>query len=195
MHYKSVDLFRFTRTVRTASFVAVLGAAGLAVGLALQGSLSNFAAGVLLIIFRPFRTGDFVEAGKTTGIIESVEIFTTTFKSPDNRKIIVPNANILSSNIVNYSAYPIRRIDMVFGINYKDDLDLAKQIIWEILQQDERILEEPTPTVNVFELTESSVKLAIRPWVREFDYWTVLCDTTETIKKRFDAAGINILPG
>lgn len=178
--------------VRTASFIAVLGAAGLAVGLALQGSLSNFASGVLLVIFRPFKVGDFVEAGGATGIVDSIEIFSTMLKSPDNKKIIVPNSNILSGNIVNYSAFPIRRVDLVFGIGYDDDIDQAKQIIWEALNEDSRILQEPAPTVSLFELADSSVNFAVRPWVNGSDYWNVLCDTTETIKKRFDAVGISI---
>lgn len=178
--------------VQTASFVAILGAAGLAIGLALQGSLSNFAAGVLLIIFRPFRTGDFVEAGGATGIVDSVEIFTTTLKTLDNRRVIVPNSNILSGNITDYSAYPTRRVDLVFGISYTDDIDRARQIIADVLRQDERILADPAPTVQVFELADSSVNFAVRPWVENANYWTVLCDTTETVKKQFDAAGISI---
>lgn len=178
--------------IRTASFIAVLGAAGLAVGLALQGSLSNFAAGVLLVIFRPFKVGDFVEAGGATGIVDSLEIFSTIFKSLDNKKIIVPNSNILADNIVNYSAYPIRRVDLVFGIGYNDDIDQAKQIIWDVLNQDDRILKEPAPTVSLCELADSSVNFAVRPWVNGTDYWNVFFDTTETLKKRFDAAGINI---
>lgn len=178
--------------VETASFVAVLGAAGLAIGLALQGSLSNFAAGVLLILFRPFKVGDFVEAGGATGIVEQVEIFTTTLKTPDNCKVIVPNSNVLGGNIKNFAGYPTRRVDMVFGIGYSDDIDKARQIIWDVLNADSRILTDPEPTVSLFELADSSVNFAVRPWVNGSDYWTVLCDTTETIKKRFDAAGINI---
>ena len=178
--------------VRTASFVAIIGAAGLAVGLALQGSLSNFASGVLLVIFRPFKVGDFVEAGGVAGVINSIEIFYTILKSPDNKKIIVPNSNIMAGNIVNYSAFPIRRLDLVFGIGYDDDIDHAKQIIWDVLNQDDRILKEPGATVSLSELADSSVNFAVRPWVNGADYWNVLCDTTETVKKQFDAAGINI---
>ncbi len=178
--------------VRTASFIAVLGAAGLAVGLALQGSLSNFASGVLLVIFRPFKVGDFLEAGGATGIVDAIEIFSTMLKSPDNKKIIVPNSNILSENIVNYSSFPIRRVDLVFGIGYDDDIDQVKQIIWEVLNEDSRILKEPEPTVSLIELADSSVNFAVRPWVNSSDYWNVFSDTTETIKKRFDAVGISI---
>ncbi|MDJ0648327.1 MAG: mechanosensitive ion channel [Xenococcaceae cyanobacterium MO_188.B19] len=178
--------------VRTASFVAIIGAAGLAVGLALQGSLSNFASGVLLVIFRPFKVGDFVEAGGVAGVINSIEIFYTILKSPDNKKIIVPNSNIMAGNIVNYSAFPIRRLDLVFGIGYDDDIDHAKQIIWDVLNQDDRILKEPGATVSLSELADSSVNFAVRPWVNGADYWNVLCDTTETVKKQFDAAGISI---
>lgn len=178
--------------VETASFVAVLGAAGLAIGLALQGSLSNFAAGILIILFRPFKAGDFIEAAGATGVVEHVEIFTTTLKTPDNCKVIVPNSSLLSNNIKNFSGYPTRRIDMVFGIGYGDDVDKARQIIWDVLHEDSRILTDPEPTVNLFQLADSSVNFAVRPWVSSADYWTVMCDTTETIKKRFDAAGINI---
>ncbi len=178
--------------VRTASFVAIIGAAGLAVGLALQGSLSNFASGVLLVIFRPFKVGDFVEAGGVAGVVNSIEIFYTIIKSPDNKKIIVPNSNIMAGNIVNYSAFPIRRLDLVFGIGYDDDIDHAKQIIWDVLNQDDRILKEPGATVSLSELADSSVNFAVRPWVNGADYWNVLCDTTETVKKQFDAAGISI---
>ena len=178
--------------VRTASFVAIIGAAGLAVGLALQGSLSNFASGVLLVIFRPFKVGDFVEAGGVAGVVNSIEIFYTILKSPDNKKIIVPNSNIMAGNIINYSAFPIRRVDLVFGIGYKDDIDQAKQIIWDTLNQDDRILQDPPAIVSVCELADSSVNFAVRPWVNGADYWNVFFDTTETIKKQFDAVGISI---
>lgn len=178
--------------VTTASFVAVLGAAGLTVGLALQGSLSNFAAGVLLVIFRPFKIGDLVEAGGAMGIIDSIEIFNTIIKSLDNKKIIVPNSNILAGNIVNYSGFPTLRVDMVFGIGYDDNIDRAKQIIWDVLNQDSRILKDPAPIVSVCELADSSVNFAVRPWVNNSDYWNVFFDTTETIKKQFDAVGISI---
>ncbi|MGP1386940.1 MAG: mechanosensitive ion channel family protein [Thainema sp.] len=178
--------------VETASFVAVLGAAGLAIGLALQGSLSNFAAGILIILFRPFKAGDFIETAGAMGIVEQVEIFTTTLKTPDNCKVIVPNSSILSNNIKNFSGYPTRRVDMVFGIGYSDDVDKARQIIWDVLNEDSRILADPEPTVSLFQLADSSVNFAVRPWVNGADYWTVMCDTTETIKKRFDAADINI---
>ena len=178
--------------VETASFVAVLGAAGLAIGLALQGSLSNFAAGILIILFRPFKAGDFIETAGATGIVEQVEIFTTTLKTPDNCKVIVPNSSILSNNIKNFSGYPIRRIDMVFGIGYENDIDKARQIIGDVLNEDSRILTDPKPTISLFQLADSSVNFAVRPWVNGADYWIVMCDTTETIKKRFDAAGINI---
>lgn len=178
--------------VETASFVAILGAAGLAIGLALQGSLSNFAAGILIILFRPFKAGDFIETAGATGTVEQVEIFTTTLKTPDNCKVIVPNSSVLSNNIKNYSGYPTRRVDMVFGISYSDDVDKARQIIWDVLNEDSRILADPEPTINLFQLADSSVNFAVRPWVNGADYWTVMCDTTETVKKRFDAAGISI---
>lgn len=176
----------------TTSFVAILGAAGLAVGLALQGSLANFAAGVLMIIFKPFRVGDFVEAGGTAGIVEEISIFNTVMKTPDNRKIIVPNASITGGNITNNSANPIRRIDLVVGVSYGDDLDKVRRILEEILAADPRILKDPEPFVGVMELAESSVNFAFRPWVNAADWWPVRCELQETIKKRFDKEGICI---
>ncbi len=178
--------------VQTASFIAVIGAAGLAVGLALQGSLSNFAAGVLLILFRPFRVNDYIEGGGTAGTVQEIQIFTTTLISPDNRVIIVPNSSLLNGNIINYSTKSTRRIDFVFGVSYNDNLDHVKGVILELLAQDTRILKDPGPTVGVLELADSSVNLAVRPWVMSADYWPVYFDLTEAIKKRFDAEGISI---
>lgn len=178
--------------VQTASFVAVIGAAGLAVGLALQGSLSNFAAGVLMILFKPFKVGDFIEGGGVSGIVEAIGIFTTDLKSPDNKKIIVPNAKMTSDNIVNYSAKEMRRIDMVAGVSYGDDLDKVKKILVDILANDQRILQDPAPTIGVLELASSSVNFAVRPWAKTADYWDVYFATQESIKKRFDAEGITI---
>lgn len=178
--------------VQTASFIAVIGAAGLAVGLALQGSLSNFAAGVLMIIFKPFKVGDVVEAGGATGVVEAIGIFTTELKSPDNKKIIIPNAQVTGDKIINSTAKETRRVDMVAGVGYGDDLDKVRKVIEEILSQDDRILQDPAPTVCVLELADSSVNFAVRPWVKTADYWSVLFDTQEKIKKRFDAEGISI---
>jgi small conductance mechanosensitive channel len=178
--------------VETTSFIAVLGAAGLAVGLALQSSLSNFASGVMLIIFRPFSRGDYVEAGGVSGVVEEVAIFNTVLKTPDNRKVIVPNGDIIGGSITNYSAHETRRIDMVFGIGYDDDIKKAKDILERIVNADERILKDPAPTVAVSELAESSVNFVVRPWVKTADYWAVFFDLTEKIKVTFDAEGISI---
>lgn len=178
--------------VQTASFVAVLGAAGLAVGLALQGSLANFAAGVLMIIFKPFKVGDYIEAGGTAGVVEEIGIFTTVLKSPDNKKIIVPNAKATADNITNYSANDQRRVDIVAGVSYGDDLDKVRGLLEQILKDDERILAEPAPAVKVLELADSSVNFAVRPWVKTEDYWDVFFALQEEIKKRFDAEGISI---
>ncbi len=178
--------------IQTASFVVILGAAGLAIGFALQGSLSNFAAGVMLIIFRPFKAGDYVEAGGMSGTIESVDVFVTKMKSPDNRAVIVPNSQITSAPITNYSAKEMRRVDLVFGIGYGDDIKLAKQILEEIVNADARVLKEPEPTVAVSELADSSVNFVVRPWVKTADYWSVYFDLTEKVKLTFDEKGISI---
>jgi small conductance mechanosensitive channel len=178
--------------IQTASFVAIIGAAGLAVGLALQGSLANFAAGVLMIIFKPFKVGDYIEGGGVSGAVEEIGIFTTELKSPDNKKIIVPNAKMTSDNIVNYTAKEIRRLDIVAGVSYGDDIDKVKKILEDILAKDDRILKDPPPTIGVLELADSSVNFAVRPWVKTSDYWNVYFATQESIKKQFDAAGISI---
>jgi len=178
--------------IQTTSFVAILGAAGLAVGLALQGSLANFAAGVLMIIFKPFKVGDYIEGGGVSGSVEEIGIFTTELKSPDNRKIIVPNAKMTSDNIVNYSAKDTRRVDIVAGVSYGDDIDKVKRVLEGILASDERVLKDPAPTIGILELADSSINFAVRPWVRTSDYWDVFFATQESIKKRFDAEGISI---
>jgi small conductance mechanosensitive channel len=178
--------------VQTASFIAVLGAAGLAVGLALQGSLANFASGVLMIIFKPISLGDFVEAGGVTGAVEEIGIFTTVINAPDNKKNIVPNALVMGGNITNFNANGTRRVDLVAGISYSDDIDKAKAVLEGILAADERILKDPEPTVAVVEMADSSVNFVVRPWCTGADYWGVYFDTTEAIKKKFDEAGISI---
>jgi len=178
--------------VHTASFVAVLGAAGLAIGLALQGSLANFAAGVLMIIFKPFKVGDFIEAGGTLGVVEQIGIFTTELRSPDNKKIIIPNAKVTADNISNYSAKDQRRVDIVAGVSYSDDLDKVRTVLERILSEDNRVLQEPAPTISVLELADSSVNFAVRPWVKTADYWDVFFAMQEKIKKVFDAEGITI---
>ena len=178
--------------VNTTSFAAILAAAGLAIGLSLQGSLQNFASGVMLLIFRPFKSGDYVEAGGTSGAVKSVSIFTTTILTPDNKLILVPNGNIYGGNIVNYSAKETRRVDMVFGIGYDDDLRKAKKLLETMVAEDERILSDPAPQVAVSELGDSSVNFVVRPWVKSGDYWGVMFDFTEAVKLRFDEEGISI---
>ena len=178
--------------IQTASFVAVIGAAGLAIGFALQGSLSNLAAGVMLIIFKPVKVGDFIEGGGATGSVESVGIFVTTLNTPDNKVVFIPNSTLTGGNITNYSAKDTRRVDMVFGVGYSDDIDKAKNVIQSVLNNDSRILKEPAPQVVVSELGDSSVNFNVRPWVNKTDYWGVYFDTTEQIKKKFDEQNISI---
>ncbi len=178
--------------VQTTSFVAIIGAAGLAIGLALQGSLANFAAGFLMIIFRPFKVGDFIEGAGTAGTVEQIQIFTTQLKTPDNKTVIIPNAALTSGNIVNYSSKGTRRCDLVFGIGYDDDIDKAKKILEELVAADSRILKDPATLIAVSELADSSVNFVVRPWVNAGDYWAVYFDLTEKAKKRFDEEGITI---
>lgn len=178
--------------VRTTSMVAIIGAAGLAVGLALQGSLANFAAGVLIIIFRPFKIGDFIDAGGTKGIVEEISIFTTNLRTPDNLAVIVPNAQITGDSITNFAAKDTRRIDLTFGIAYDDDITVAKKAIWEVLNGDERILKDPAPIVGVMELADSSVNLIVWPWVKRADFLTVKMDLNEKVKAAIEGAGCSI---
>jgi small conductance mechanosensitive channel len=178
--------------VETTSFIAIFGAAGLAVGLALQGSLSNFAAGVLIVLFRPYRIGHFIEAAGISGTVEQVQILTTILKTPDNKQIIVPNSQVMDSIITNYSANDTRRVDMVVGVSYSDDLDKVRKTLEELVAADERILADPACTIAVKELADSSVNFVVRPWVRTADYWGVWFDLTEAVKKRFDKEGISI---
>jgi len=178
--------------IQTASFIAVLGAAGLAIGLALQGSLANFASGVLILTFRPFRIGDYVEAGGTAGIIRDISIFTTTLHTPDNRKIIVPNAQITGGTIVNVSALDTRRLDLTASVSYGDDIDTVRSILQGIVEGDERILKDPEPAIVLTELGSSSVDFAVRVWVKKEDFWDVRFASMEKIKKEFDARGVTI---
>jgi len=178
--------------VATTSVVAIIGAAGLAIGFALQGSLANFASGVMLIIFRPFQAGDYIEGGGTAGVVQEVSIFNTILKTPDNKKIIIPNSAITGSNITNYSAEDTRRVDLVFGVGYGDDLPKAKQILEKLVNSDDRILKDPAPVVAVSELADSSVNFVVRPWVKTSDYWAVYWYLTEKVKLTFDAEGISI---
>lgn len=178
--------------VQTTTFIAVVGAAGLAIGLALQGSLSNFAAGVMLIVFRPFKVGDYIEAAGTAGVVEEIMVFSTKLKSPDNKQIFVPNGAIFGGNIVNFSAKDTRRVDMVFGCGYGDDLKGVKALLEDIVAKDQRVLADPAPTIAVVELGDNSVNFVVRPWVNSADYWGVYFDFHETVKQRFDEAGFNI---
>ncbi len=177
--------------INTTSFIAVFGAAGLAIGLALQGSLANIGAAVLIIIFRPFKVGDFIEAGGAVGTVEDVNLFSTIICPIDNRTIIVPNASIIGGNITNYSNKPNRRVDHVFGISYDDDLKLAKTTLMEIMEADERVLTDPAPFVAVSELGDNSVNFTFRAWVDTADYWDVYFDMIEKVKLRFDEVGLS----
>jgi len=178
--------------VNTTSFVAVLGAAGLAVGFALQGSLGNFASGVMIIFFRPFKAGDFVEIAGTSGVILEVQVFATVLKTGDNKRVIIPNGSVMGGNIVNYSAHDTRRVDMVFGCGYGDDVRKAKEVLTDIVKADERVLQDPAPVVALSELGDSSVNFVVRPWVKTADYWDVYWAMHETVKLRFDEAGLEI---
>lgn len=177
--------------IQTTSFIAIFGAAGLAVGLALQGSLSNFASGVLIILFRPYRVGDYIEAAGIAGSVEQVQILTTVLKTGDNKQIIVPNSQIMDSIITNYSANDTRRIDMVIGVSYNDDLDKVRTTLEALIADEARILEDPATLIAVAELADSSVNFFVRPWVKSGDYSSVKFDLTEAIKKRFDKEGIS----
>jgi small conductance mechanosensitive channel len=178
--------------VNTNSVIAVLGAAGLAVGLALQSSLQNFAAGFMLLIFRPFKDGDFVEAAGTSGMIEKIGIFSTVMHTGDNKEVIIPNGAIYSSNIINYSKRSTRRIDMIFSISYNDDLRVARDVLTEIIENEPRILKDPEYLIAVGELGANSVDFFVRPWVKTEEYWEVKFAITERVKIAFDAAGITI---
>ena len=178
--------------IETTSFAAVVAAAGLAIGLALQGSLSNFAAGVLLILFKPFKAGNVIKAGGEMGVVVEVGLLTTELKTPDNVKIIMPNSAVMSGSITNLSAHPTRRIDMVVGVGYGDDLNKAKQLMLDLLEADARVLKDPAPQIEVANLGDSSVDFVVRPWVNAADYWGVKFDFTKAVKEKFDAEGISI---
>jgi small conductance mechanosensitive channel len=177
--------------VQTTSLIAIMGAAGLAIGLALQGSLANFASGVLIVMFRPYRVGDFVEAAGIAGAVLQVQILTTILKTGDNKQIIVPNGQIMNSIITNFSAHDTRRVEMTVGVSYDDDLDKVRSTIQYLVNADERILKDPECLIAVSELADSSVNFIVRPWVNTADYSAVKFDLTEAIKKRFDKEGIS----
>jgi small conductance mechanosensitive channel len=178
--------------IQTASIIAVIGAAGLAVGLALQGSLANFAAGLLIILFRPFQVGHYVEAAGVSGTVEEINIFTTHLKTPDNKAVIVPNSKITSENIVNYSAKETRRVDLVFGVGYGDDVAKVREILQQVVEADDRIFKDPEPFIVVNELGASSVDFAVKVWTKTDDYWSVYFDLKEKVKLAFDDNGITI---
>lgn len=178
--------------INTTSFVAILGAAGLAVGLALQGSLGNFASGVMIIFFRPYKVGDFIEAGGTKGIVEEISIFNTNMRTPQNQVVIVPNGQITGGTIVNYSVKETRRIDLTMGVSYGDDLKVAKETIWKVLNADERILKDPAAIVGVMNLGESSVDIVVWFWVKAPDFLMTKMDLTELLKTELEAAGCSI---
>ena len=178
--------------VKTTSFVAVLGAAGLAIGLALQGSLANFAGGVLILIFKPYQVGDYIEAQGEAGTVRAVQIFNTVLNTPDNRKIIIPNGSISSGTITNFSAEDTRRMDLDFGIGYEDDLEKAKNVLQDMVDADGRILPDPAPFIGVKGLGESSVDLVVRIWCKKEDYWDIHFDWQNNVKLRFDREGISI---
>ncbi len=178
--------------VQTASVVAVIGAAGLAVGLALQGSLSNFAAGVLIVAFRPFKSGDYVEVGGVAGSVEAIQIFQTVLKTPDNKMVVVPNSGVIGGPITNYSRHATRRVDLVIGVSYNSDLKKTKQVLRDTLEKDSRILKNPDITIGVHTLADSSVNFVVRPWVKTEDYWNVYFDSMQAIKEALDENGIEI---
>ena len=177
--------------IETTSLIAIMGAAGLAVGLALQGALANFAAGVLIVMFRPYRVGDYIEAAGIAGSVSHVDILTTILKTGDNKQIVVPNGQIMGGIITNYSTHDTRRVDMVFGVGYEDDIDKVRTTIEALVDADDRILKDPSCLIAVSELADSSVNFTVRPWVRTADYWGVMFDLTEAVKKGFDQAGIS----
>jgi small conductance mechanosensitive channel len=178
--------------IATTSFVAILGAAGLAIGLALQGSLANFAGGVLILLFKPFKVGDYIEAQGYSGTVNEIQIFNTILKSLDNKTIIIPNGNLSNDCITNYSTEPLRRVDFVFGIGYEDDIKKAKEVLLTIIKSDSRVLKEPEPFVSIGELGDSSVNFTVRVWCNKEAYWDVYFDMFEKVKLEFDKQGISI---
>jgi len=178
--------------VQTASFIAILGAAGFAIGMALQGTLANFASGVMLLLFRPFTTGDVIEAAGIKGKVVDIAIFSTTINTPDNVRITVPNGQLYGGIIKNFNGYDTRRVDMVMGIGYGSDIDKAMAILTDLCANDSRILKDPAVTIAVSELADSSVNIIVRPWVNSADYWGVFFDMQKNTKQAFDTAGIDI---
>ncbi|MGB1043067.1 MAG: mechanosensitive ion channel family protein [Tenacibaculum sp.] len=178
--------------VATTSFAAIIGAAGLAIGLALQGSLSNFAGGALIMIFKPFKIGDLIEAQGVIGVVKEIQIFTTHINTPGNKLAIIPNGSLSNGNIINYTAEGKLRVDLTFGVSYDADIKQTKEILMDVLTSNSKVLQDPAPTVNVSELADSSVNFAVRPWANVADYWDVYFETTENVKLALDKAGIEI---
>ncbi|RKE99110.1 mechanosensitive ion channel family protein [Ichthyenterobacterium magnum] len=178
--------------VETTSFAAILAAAGLAVGLALQGSLANFAGGVLIMIFKPIKIGDYIEAQGEQGVVKEIEIFTTKLTTLDSKEVIIPNGVLSNGNIINYSTEPTRRINFVFGVGYDSDIKQTKDVLMKVLTSHSKVLKDPAPSVSLVELADSSINFAVRPWVLNEDYWDVYFDITESTKEALDAAGIEI---
>jgi small conductance mechanosensitive channel len=177
--------------IEMTSFVAILGAAGLAVGMALSGTLQNFAGGVIILLLRPFKVGDFVEASGYTGTVDEIQIFHTTLKTPDNKTVILPNGPLASGSLINYSTEPTRRVDFTFGIAYGDDADNARSVLLTLIKADSRIMTDPEPNVFVGALADSAVNLSVRVWVRSEDYWPVFFDLTEKVYKVFPQSQLN----
>jgi len=178
--------------IQMTSFVAILASAGLAVGLALQGGLANFAGGVLILLFKPFKVGDFIEAQGYSGTVKAIQVFITTLKTPDNKTIIIPNGALSNGNITNYSTETTRRVDMSFGIGYSDDIEKAKNILNRLIEEDDRIFKDPAPAVVLSELADSSVNFAVRTWCNAGDYWGIYFDMQEKVKLAFDKESISI---
>ena len=177
--------------IQTTSFIAVIGAAGLAIGLALQGSLANFAAGFLMILFKPFKAGDYIDGAGASGIVQKIEVFTTTLATLDNKVVIIPNAKMMGDNITNYSTKETRRVDLDFGVSHSEDIDKVRKCIQDVLHKDARILKDPETAILVKELTETKVVFQVRSWVKSADYWGVYFDVIEAVKKRFSAERIS----
>ena len=178
--------------IQMTSFIAILGAAGLAVGMALSGTLQNFAGGVMILIFKPFKVGDVIEVQGYTGAVNAIQIFNTILKTPDNKTVIIPNGGLSTSSMVNYSTEPTRRVDWTFGIAYGDDIDKAKQVLSELLTSNEKVLQDPAPFIELGELADSSVNFTVRAWVNATDYWAVHFYMLEKVYRRFGEAGLNI---
>ena len=181
-----------TMGIETTSLAAVVAAAGLAIGLALQGSLGNFAGGVLIMIFKPFKIGDLIEAQGEMGVVKQIEIFTTKLTGLSNRAIIIPTGSLSNGNIINYTTEGTRRVDLVIGVGYDSDIKKTKDVLMHVLTSHSKVLKEPAPSVNVMELADSSINFAVRPWCNAEDYWAVYFGITEHVKEALDAAGIDI---